>query len=273
MKKGIKLIGTVSVCIIIASCIFAGCRKESEPAVKDVTTAVPSTETTTTEAEITDEYVEENLTEAEPEAETTVPVHAMEKTKTVNGKTISALSREELYTVYRNVLVKYVPVTEAEEYGEPENATCLGYALYDMDNDGIYELIVDKGTCEADREWVVYKLKHNSSTDAVTAEEIGSCTGSQSILCVPSDRNGIISYGGHMGSVWVYRMTLNDGTFSAEKIYSGENRESKEIISATEREISESDCESYGQCTLLKKIILDNSSEAVTHKEAFSGIY
>jgi len=76
-----------------------------------------------------------------------------------------------------------------DEYGMVQY---LEYALYDMDNNGVKELIVQAGTCEADYVWRIYTIVNN------VVNFIGETFGGHSMLFACPDE-GFYNMMGHMG--------------------------------------------------------------------------
>ena len=85
-------------------------------------------------------------------------------------------------------------------------------ALYDIDEDGIRELIFSHGTCEAD--WIndVYTLEND--TNVISIGSIGSHV----MLYTAPDGNGIYSQFGHMGYEKIDRFTKNGNVLNEENI-------------------------------------------------------
>lgn len=77
------------------------------------------------------------------------------------------------------------------------------YYLYDIEKDGIPELIVKHGDCEADYYGILYKYDKSRIKELAT---IGM--GHTSLYTCP-DENGIIVYTGHMGYASMSRLTIN----------------------------------------------------------------
>lgn len=69
------------------------------------------------------------------------------------------------------------------------------YSIYDMDLDGIPELIVKSGTCEADTKYTLYSL--DAETAAV--KEVGDLGSGHMVICPYSAGPGILGQFGHMG--------------------------------------------------------------------------
>ncbi len=91
-----------------------------------------------------------------------------------------------------------------------------GYYLYDIDKDGIPEMIVKRGTCEADYNADIFV------NDGYSAKpiEYGVGVGHTSFYTDPGE-NGIIILWGHMGSMDISKQALKDDTLTdTEALYS-----------------------------------------------------
>ncbi|MGN1377263.1 MAG: WG repeat-containing protein [Dorea sp.] len=114
----------------------------------------------------------------------------------------------------------YGPILDQilEEYGEYN-----GYYLYDIDKDGVKELLAQEGDCEAAYMYQVYTIKDHACV------YLGEITGWHSMFY--ADESGgkesyIIRHCAQMGHEQLYRVSIRNG-------------------SVTETEISERDLESY----------------------------
>ena len=88
------------------------------------------------------------------------------------------------------------------------------YTLYDIDKDGVPELIVKMGTCEADYHGALYTFAGGQAV--LVTDEIG--LGHSSFYTDPGE-NGIILMQGHMGYAWAGRLRLENGSLSEELLY------------------------------------------------------
>lgn len=83
------------------------------------------------------------------------------------------------------------------------------YSLYDVDKDGVPELFLKCGTCEADYYTLAYTFRGGQ------VSSLGSFqSGHSSLYTVPGE-NGIIFREGHMGYGSIERFSLVDGSFSS----------------------------------------------------------
>ena len=104
------------------------------------------------------------------------------------------------YSGYRGVLLD----TQAR-YEETMGGDYLLYALCDLNGDGVLELLVQEGTCEADMIWHVFTVGE------MGAQSVGSFGGSHSELFI-DDEAGILCQYGHMGHERIDRITY-DGEY------------------------------------------------------------
>ena len=89
------------------------------------------------------------------------------------------------------------------------------YTLYDIDKDGVPELIVKIGTCEADYRGEIYTF--SASRAQLVCDDLGL---GHSGLYTDPGRNGLILMGGHMGYAWAERLCLENGSLvEAELLY------------------------------------------------------
>ena len=123
---------------------------------------------------------------------------SMEEEPTPSPTPLEALYYD--YSDYRNVLEN----TEYQ-YEETMGGDYLDYGLCDLDGDGILELIVKEGTCEADFVWRVYTISETG------AKDVGSFGGSHSLLYTDSEP-GLLCVYGQMGHEEIVRVTY-DGEY------------------------------------------------------------
>ncbi|MBO6041042.1 MAG: hypothetical protein J6P58_07510 [Oscillospiraceae bacterium] len=89
-----------------------------------------------------------------------------------------------------------------------------GYTLYDIDKDGVPELMTKLGTCEADYHGEIYSFRDGQVVCA--CGELG--LGHSSYYSDP-DENGIVLFGGHMGYAWAQRLSLEGNSIRSEDLY------------------------------------------------------
>lgn len=104
------------------------------------------------------------------------------------------------YSDYTNVLQD-----TCTRFEETMGSDYLIYAVYDLDGDGILELLVMEGTCEADFIWQVYTMSESG------AKQVGAFGGSHSGLYL-DEEPGILCQHGQMGVEEIERITY-DGEY------------------------------------------------------------
>ena len=112
------------------------------------------------------------------------------------------------YSDYRNVLEN----TEYQ-YEETMGSDYLDYGLCDLDGDGVYEMIVKEGTCEADFVWRVYTIGETG------AKDVGSFGGSHSVLYT-DDEPGLLCVYGQMGHEEIVRVSYDGQYLSLQTLVS-----------------------------------------------------
>lgn len=106
----------------------------------------------------------------------------------------------------------YLPIVEEIKYSYDEYCE---YTLYDLDGDGIKELITSQGTCEADWFNTVYTLEDGY------VSMIGEFYGSV-MLYVAEDGNGLYAVSGSMEFQNIDQITKNGNQLQVVTIMSGE---------------------------------------------------
>ena len=86
------------------------------------------------------------------------------------------------------------------------------YSLYDIDKDGIPELIVEGSGGEANRLGYIFTEKNGH------AIYVGAIHMGHTSLCTFPGANGILCYNGHMGSMNISKISLKDGQLEREEV-------------------------------------------------------
>lgn len=89
-----------------------------------------------------------------------------------------------------------------------------GYLVYDIDKDGVPELVIKSGTCEADYVGSLYTFSDGEARCVSNELYLG-----HSSLYSDPGENGLIQMNGHMGYAWAARLSLVDGSVQAETLY------------------------------------------------------
>ncbi|MBQ3704085.1 MAG: hypothetical protein II885_15220 [Oscillospiraceae bacterium] len=126
--------------------------------------------------------------------------------------TVQASAEEPTWlTAYEQILNgRKQEISEGSwEYSTPD----LSYLVYDIDKDGIPELVIKTGTCEADYHGWIYAFRDGRAVQI--GEELG--LGHSSFYSDPGE-NGIILMYGHMGYASAQRISIGDA-YTAETLY------------------------------------------------------
>ena len=133
------------------------------------------------------------------------------------GVSASARAAGAAYDCYRQILLD-IHDEFNDDFG---GADYLEYALYDIDHDGVKELIVLAGTCEADYVRRIYTIVDHE------ARYIGETFGGHSaIFACPDD--GFYNMMAHMGYEYIYKVTYVNPAVFEELISSKELAEDED---------------------------------------------
>ena len=131
---------------------------------------------------------------------------SMEEEPTPTPMPLEALYYD--YSDYRNVLDSTI-----SKYEEDMCYAYLDYGLCDLDGDGILELIIKEGTCEADYVWRIYTISETG------AKDVGSFGGGHSALYTDSEP-GLLCVYGQMGHEEIVRVTYDGQYISVQTLIS-----------------------------------------------------
>lgn len=90
------------------------------------------------------------------------------------------------------------------------------YHYYDVDGNGVKDIIIHTGTCEADYKYEVYTMKNSQVT------KMGTFGWGHSSVFGNSSGKGLIMDYGQMGYEEIYEVTYKNGAFNENLIYEGE---------------------------------------------------
>lgn len=110
---------------------------------------------------------------------------------------------EELKEKYRQTVIYNSPEHQPEDIFS-------NYYLFDIDNDGVPELIIDRGTCEADRTMTIYTWDGSVCEIYKTGIDHSSYYGGH---------NYLLRMSAHMGGETITRYTKEDMTIYAKVVY------------------------------------------------------
>ncbi len=173
----------------------------------------------TTAAEDTTE-VSESLDEQAETAETSEETTVISETSTENDtETTSAITSEpdgmvsaggrmDMYpAMYQNEIQKVW-----DELYANEEMVSVDYAYRDLDADGIPELMLKHGTCEADYMITFYTVNENN-----ILEVIGETGGGHSVFAYDENSGDLVISRGHMGYGELQWFVIKDGKVTASK--------------------------------------------------------
>lgn len=106
------------------------------------------------------------------------------------------------------------PDYDPNEYPSEIGILSDGYCLYDMDEDGIPELFIKYGNCEA-----AYHTRVYGWSDGAVAELGDFSSGHSSLYTWPGE-NAVALNWGHMGGHYVEKISLADGALTFEEVFS-----------------------------------------------------
>jgi molybdopterin converting factor small subunit len=177
------------------------------------------------------------------------------------------VSDNDTQEMYADVLSKYSQYDGAE------------YGTFDIDGDGVDELIISYGTMSADWNNDIYSVIDGK------AKKIGEVSGTQKFYKA-DDQNGIYAVYGHMGSEIIQRIVLSDGKISKIKvkdttIKAGEEYYSNDYpiqmyyfdgspVESEESESEESESDSIGNPA--SEYVLPESSDRLLSKDELEGL-
>lgn len=213
MKKLVYLLCTGALAFSLMGC--SSVIKMSEMAME---TMDEDKETADTEAEEEPDAAEDMEEPAEQEEPTEEAAPAEEEAPLVE-ETWQVLYKELLEELRQGEFGDDIPffgsMPGEEEYQSlmEYGYTMDGYTLYDVDKNGVPELIVKFGTCEADYDGRLYTF---DGTKVVYVDEFAM--GHTSIYTYP-DGNGMILDWGHMGSQYMTKLTMVDGAVEYEYLF------------------------------------------------------
>ncbi|MCD7796185.1 MAG: hypothetical protein LUG95_00725 [Clostridiales bacterium] len=140
--------------------------------------------------------------------------------ETTTAKTTTADESQAMYDAYKKKFNEEYDDLLAECEGN-ENMMPVSnpaYTLYDLDNNGVQELIVETGTYEADSMFHIYTYDGG-------IEKLGECGVSHSGLYSSDNADGLYRFSCHMGYESIYKLTLEDGELNKEELYNSGKEE------------------------------------------------
>ncbi len=207
MKKFLAL--SCLTAILLAGC---GVDEPNEEISKPDPVRVPTTEATT--------EPETATTIATTTRTTTTKATTTAATTTTSATTTKAAGGTATFTdrldSYEELYKAEVQRVWDETYNANDGTVMIDYALYDIDNDKIPELIFNHGTCEADMMVTVYTVDLDAKL-----KKVGEVGGSHAVFAEddsedPANRAFVLVQG-HMGSMTIRWFTMNDDFTLSER--------------------------------------------------------
>ena len=192
-----------------ASLLLAGCGKtgnsssssESGSTTTEPVSTIAASAEDTTAAEITTTKAASTTDESKTEADTTKEPDGM----------VSAGGRMDMYpAVYQAEVKRVFDETAAENNG----MASIEYALRDLDVDGIPELILKYGTCEADFRIHIYRFDEECEL-----QDLGVFGGGHTSFCYDENTGDFVLLWGHMGSASIMYNVWENGTLKQTDHY------------------------------------------------------
>lgn len=194
----------------LAALLLAGCGKTGQSssssesanaATEPISITAASAEVTTAAETTTAEAASATAAEETTEADTTKEPDGM----------VSAGGRMDMYpAVYQGEVKRVFDETAAENNG----LVSIEYALRDLDVDGIPELILKYGTCEADFRIHIYRYDENCEL-----QDLGVFGGGHTSFCYDENTGNFVLLWGHMGSASIMYNVWENGTLKQTDHY------------------------------------------------------
>lgn len=100
----------------------------------------------------------------------------------------------------------------------PNYQYSCNYVIYDIDENGVPEMFVKVGTCEADYEYRVFTM----SDEALGVVLIDTLPAGHASICGIQTKGAFLLWGGHQGYEWISKVTLKNNSFTEERIFDAE---------------------------------------------------
>ncbi len=107
----------------------------------------------------------------------------------------------------------------------PQYKYSCNYILYDIEDDGIPEMFVKIGTCEADFEYRIFKI----SEDKTGARLVATIPAEQASVCGIESAGSFLLWAGHQGLESIYKYTLKGDLLGSEELFFDEVNEYHEL--------------------------------------------
>ena len=189
-----------------AALLLAGCggKKNESSELNPVTTTESIVSATVSEEAFTE------ATETTTAAETTEAAEAETET-TTHEADVSAGGRMDMYpAVYQGEIRRVFEQAEKDHDG----TASVEYAFRDLDADGIPELILKYGSCEADYQIHIYRFDEDCEL-----KDLGVFGGGHTSFCYDENTGDFVILWGHMGAASIMYYGWENGTLVSKDHY------------------------------------------------------
>ena len=191
-----------------AALLLAGCGKPQQGSSSEGTAATTeSVSAVTTAAEETTETAESTSA-----ADTTAATTEAEAETTTHEANVSAGGIMDMYpAIYQSFIQDVFNKTVNEHDG----MASIEYAFRDLDADGIPELLLKYGSCEADFQIHIYRLDSEGEV-----KDLGLFGGGHTSFCYDENTGNFVILWGHMGACSIEYYEWKNGTLEHTDTYS-----------------------------------------------------
>lgn len=194
--------------VCFAAVVMAGCGKTEQGDASEKTPEVTAP-VTTTAAEETTEAV--TVTELETETVVTETSAAAETTTEPDGN----VSAGGIMDMYPAIYQGFIQDIFNKTVNEHDGMASIEYAFRDLDADGIPELLLKYGTCEADFQIHIYKIDNEGEVN-----DLGLFGGGHTSFAYDENTGNFVIVWGHMGACSIEYYAWKNGTLEHTDTYS-----------------------------------------------------
>lgn len=193
----------------LTALLLAGCEKPengSSSSKQEETAAVTAEQTTAADTTAEAETTAEATTAAEPSAEATTA-----EEPTTHDANVSAGGRMDMYPAIYQQVIK----DEFDRTGQENNGTAsIEFAFRDLDADGLPELLLKYGTCEADFTTDIYTVDEN-----VEPKKLGEFGGGHTVFCYDENTGKLVFFWAQMGAASIQYLDMAGGAVKITNSY------------------------------------------------------
>jgi hypothetical protein len=191
----------------LAAVVLAGCGKTE----KNDTASKPETTTTTGEA-VTTAATEEETTEAVTTAEDTSEEAATDSVTSTEPD--GMVSAGGLMDMYPAIYQSFIKSTFEKTIEDHQGTAMIEFGFRDLDANGIPELILKNGSCEADFQIHIYQLDNEGEL-----KDLGVYGGGHTSFAYDENTGDFVIIWGHMGAASINYYDWKNGTLESKDHY------------------------------------------------------